>query len=308
MSVAAVESLEARAMLAAVPSSVGLEQIQQPQALVFVAQFGESRQQVIAVIDTGVDPRAIPADRLWQNPGEVAGDGLDNDGNGYVDDVSGWNFGSGTNDTRDINGHGSKVASEILLIDPSAMILPVKLGDGPFSSDSLYRAVMYVEAFSRRGEPVVAANMSVGGGAYDYRLASFFTTSDIVWVAAAGNENRKLSESSTFWPASYNGVLSVAANVSGKPTRASYSNYGGVDVSAPGSWTVTSNRGRPVGFAGTSAAAPAVAGVVSLVARVDPDKADIVAAITDTATPNGYTRSGLVDAFGAVTTAYARAA
>lgn len=308
MSVAAVESLEARALLAAVPSSVGLEQIQQPQALAFVAQFGASRMQVIAVIDTGLDPRAIPADRLWQNPGEVAGDGIDNDGNGYVDDVSGWNFGSGTNDTRDINGHGSKVASLILTVDPGAYILPVKLGDGVYSSESLYRAVTYVEAFSRRGENIVAANMSIGGGAYDKRLQSFFTTSDVVWVAAAGNENRKLDQYSRFWPASYDGVLSVAANVSGKPTRASYSNFGGVDVSAPGSWTVNNTRGKPVGFAGTSAAAPSVTGVVSLVARVDSDKADIVAAIMDTARPNGFTRRGLVDAFSAVTYAQARAA
>ena len=85
---------------------------------------------VVAVLDTGVDRNhADLAGNIWTNAGEIANDGLDNDGNGYVDDVYGWNFANGNNNTLDVNGHGSHVAGTI-----AAGNNGFTLGDASFSS------------------------------------------------------------------------------------------------------------------------------------------------------------------------------
>lgn len=298
----AVEHLETRALL----SAAALAQIRQPEAAAFVLQVGSSRQQVVAVLDTGLGLRSIPAANLWINPGEVARDGLDNDGNGFVDDVSGWNFSLNTADVTDRQGHGSRVASEIVLIDPQVLILPVKLGDGAWGGREIRDAISYVEAFARAGVPIVAGNMSFGGGAYDPAMAGLLDAASVIWVASAGNYGTRLSPEQRYYPAHYSNVISVAANVTGSDSRAGYSNWGQVTVSAPGKWTVKNSRGAATGFTGTSAAAPAVTGIVSLVARVDHDADDVLSAILDTARPNSFTRHGLVDALAAVHLAHAR--
>jgi subtilisin family serine protease len=125
---------------------------------------------VVAVIDTGSDP-AHPdlAANLWQNPGEIAGNFLDDDGNGFVDDVRGWDFVNGDSDPSDGHGHGTHVAGTIAAVAGNgtgvagvawrAKVLPLKgLGDDGFgSSDHLAEAIVYA---AENGARVV--NMSWG--------------------------------------------------------------------------------------------------------------------------------------------------
>ena len=308
--VAAVEQLEPRAMLAATATQTALEQIQATGAVAFLATVGGStRQQVIAVLDTGVTASSLPAGSLWVNPREVPGDGIDNDGNGFKDDVSGWDFASGDNDPTDQHGHGTKVAGVILAVDPQVKILPIRLGDASITDSNMLAGIRYVEELRNSGVQIVAANMSFGGGAYNSSIADLIAKSRVVYVGAGGNQSRLVDGvSSFFYPASYQHVASVAANTTGSTARASYSNYGnGLQFNSAGNWLVKGMNGRLVTFAGTSAAAPSVAGSVSLAwrANVVATRAQVIAAFQQTATASGFTQWGLVDVNGAARNLYA---
>lgn len=220
---------------------------------------------VVAVIDTGVD-RTHPSlsNLIYTNPGEIAGDGIDNDANGYVDDVHGWDFYHKDNDAgggAGADAHGTKVAGRVVQGSggQGISILPLQIGSGgdlPLST--IIEAIDYAVA---QGARVI--NMSFGTDSLLRTLTEAIqraAAKGVLLVASAGNSGLMTPN----YPAAYPGVVSVAAsNNAGRKTW--WSSYGGtVDFTAPGENVTTTNWGGGTASAsGTSFSAPFVAGVLA---------------------------------------------
>lgn len=282
--------------------------ITNPTAGIHLPQAWDSEQgdpgSVIAIIDTGIDwshPDLGP--NMWQNPGETYGNGIDDDGNGYVDDRYGWDCGANDNDPRpesyleggvDVGFHGSHCAGIAAAATDNAvgvagagwdcrlMALKVVGGGNPFSVAAITMAFDYAIT---EGADVISMSFggTIGDMGFMQALVDDATAAGIVCVAAAGNNNT----SEMMYPAALNHVISVAATNSANQ-RASFSTYGSwVDVAAPGEqiWsTIMTNYSldfltellfmllygydgvNPYMYSdGTSMACPLVAGVVGLV-------------------------------------------
>jgi subtilisin family serine protease len=228
---------------------------------------------VIAAVDSGIDlyhSDLIP--KLWVNPGEIPGNGLDDDNNGYVDDVQGWNFVSGSNDVYDGNGHGTQVAGIIAAATNDSVgiaglcwncrLMPVRVmaDSGASNYSDIAAGVVYATA---KGARII--NLSLGGYSDSHTLRDAINAAvaqGIVIVGGAGNDN----VATPFYPAAYSNVLAVAGTTSGD-TRAGYSNYGAwVDVAAPGVEITTTFLGGDWGpGSGTSVAAPFASGLAGLI-------------------------------------------
>ena len=237
--------------------------------------LGTATSIVTAVIDTGVDyTHPDLASNIWTNTDEVAGNGIDDDGNGFVDDVRGWDFVNNDSDPMDDNGHGTHVAGTIGAVGNNgigvtgvawtASIMPLKFLDQS-GSGSLSDAIKAIQYARVNGAKII--NASWGGGGFSSALQSAisqFITSGGLFVAAAGNEatNKDVTPS---YPANYQGVISVGASTR-TDTRASFSNYGtSVDVFAPGQSILSTLPGNRYGsLSGTSMATPQVAGALAL--------------------------------------------
>jgi subtilisin family serine protease len=236
-----------------------------------------SSSVVVAVIDTGTDINHPDIkDRIWKNPGEIAGDGIDNDNNGYVDDVNGWDFYNVDNsvyDSYDGDEHGTHVSGTIagtsntigvIGVAPNVKIMPLKfLGPfGGYTSDAIL-AVNYAKA-----KGVKITNNSWGGGSFSQALMDAIKNSNSVFIAAAGNDGLN-NDTTPSYPASYElpNILSVAA-INNQGNLADFSNYGvaGVDVAAPGESILSTVPGNSYEyFNGTSMATPHVSGVAALI-------------------------------------------
>jgi subtilisin family serine protease len=261
---------------------------------------------VIAIVDTGVDwSHPDLAAKCWINQGEIPGNGIDDDGNGFIDDVRGWDCGNQDADARpdpyyemglDVGWHGTHCAGiaaaatnngiGIAGAAPGCLVMPLKVTNAAseFTDAAITTAFIYAIT---SGADVISMSF---GGPGDGGAAAFFQdlvdqalAAGIVCVAAAGNNN----DASLMYPAACTGVISVGAtDASGQ--RASYSTYGHwVTVNAPGSqiWaTIQTNYSwdlltqwlymllyswdgsNPYMYAdGTSMACPLVAGVCGLV-------------------------------------------
>ncbi len=243
--------------------------------------------QVVAVLDTGIQySHPDLQGNMWTNPGEVPGDGVDNDGNGVVDDVYGFNAVSGATapgDPRDDHGHGTHCAGTIGAVGNNGVGVAgichrIKLMAVKFltssGSGSLYdavRALQYVTAAKQRGVNVVLSSNSWSGTAYYsalYAAVADAQAAGILAVAAAGNDNVNIDIQPRY-PAAFalDNVITVAA-IDSNGNRASFSNYGAtsVDIAAPGvSILSTFPTSSYSSLSGTSMATPLISGVVALV-------------------------------------------
>ncbi len=249
------------------------------------SQTTGSEDVIVAVIDTGVDySHPDLAANMWINPGEIPDNNLDDDLNGYVDDVHGWNFstfdmllGLEENDPMDYNGHGTHCAGVIGAVGNNAegvagvnwnvKIMPISflgmLGMG-FTSD----AILALEYAWQNGARV--SNNSWGGGAYSQALRDAIEMAGMnghLFVAAAGNSGTD-NDSVPHYPSSYDSsfVVAVAATDS-HDQLADFSCFGAesVDLAAPGVDVLSTLPNRQYGtLSGTSMATPFVTGAAAL--------------------------------------------
>lgn len=235
-----------------------------------VSSASESRDIVIAIIDTGVDiQHPLLKDHLWMNPGEK-NNGSDNDGNGYAADLHGWNFSSNNGDISDNHGHGTHVAGIILQKARSARVkfMILKYYDPDKSGEeNLLNTVKAIRYATRMKADII--NYSGGGDTRSPLEEAAIRDAQkqgIIFVAAAGNEGRN-TDRLGYYPAGYrlNNIISVAAMDARKRLLAS-SNYGAqsVDIVAPGSHILSSLPGGRYGYmSGTSQATAWVTGLIA---------------------------------------------
>lgn len=260
-----------------------------------------SSSVIIADIDTGIDyTHPDLAANIWHNPGEISGNGLDDDGNGFVDDVIGWDFGEQDNNPYDdVVGHGTMTAGVIGAVGNNGIgiagiawnvrILPLKIADqyGNLTLAGIVGAHDYATMMIGRGTNIVASNNSYGGfGSAFYKDApkgfdaekdaiQRFVDSGATFVAAAGNSAFDNDNPDfTAFPASYNipGVITVAAT-DNNDGLASFSDWGAetVDLGAPGVSVLTTVVGGGYQYVnGTSFSSPTVAGAVALIKTLHP--------------------------------------
>ncbi len=259
-----------------VGSQWGLAAINAPQGWNAASGTG---QTIVAVVDTGVDlTHPDLKANLWRNPGEVAGNGRDDDGNGYVDDVHGWDFAGNDADPSDERGHGTHVAGIIGAAGNNGVggsgvawktrIMSLKMFDAAGNGSTLGGAKA-IDYAVRNGAKVI--NCSWGGTGADAELDAAIArarTAGVIVVTSAGNDGKN-NDTAPQYPASYartlDNTVSVAATT--KTGLAGWSNYGTatVAVAAPGDNIVsTAKGGGTTAKSGTSMAAPFVSGALAV--------------------------------------------
>ncbi|MEM7667771.1 MAG: S8 family serine peptidase [Pseudomonadota bacterium] len=247
---------------------------------------------VVAVIDTGIDlDHPDLDDNLWVNPGEIAGNGIDDDGNGYVDDVHGYDFGGnsindlndGDSDVSDTDGHGTHVAGIIAAegnngigitgVAYEAELMVLRVGSDNSSSLSGFAILEAIEYAAAMGARI--SNNSYGPlGAFHRSVIEAAGEAGHLFIYAAGNDGRDqdpLNPANTIY--GLDNVVAVAAT-SLDDTLASFSNFGGetVDLAAPGHYIPSTYLNGGYAFlSGTSMAAPHVAGAAALALSLNPD-------------------------------------
>jgi subtilisin family serine protease len=271
-----------------------------------------SRDVIVGVIDTGIDgghPDLAP--NMWTNPAEIAGNGIDDDGNGFVDDTRGWDFYADDADPSDVQGHGTHCAGTIgaagdNLTGVAGVNWEVSLvslrflgdGGGGTTSDAI-DAVNYA-----CGLGITLTSNSWGGGGYSSTLEQAIRNAGNagqLFIAAAGNDATN-NDFVPHYPSSYplENVIAVASTTR-TDALSSFSCYGAlsVDLAAPGSDILSTTMGGTYGTkSGTSMATPHVAGTAALLYAISPGRShvDIKNVLLQTADPlpvlNGICVSG----------------
>ena len=302
------------------------------------SQFSNGRPVTIAIVDTGIDITHPDLQGIiYTNTAEIPGDRIDNDANGYIDDVNGWNFVDKNNDVTDYessseeNDHGTHCAGIIgagvnstgiagVASNTNVKILPVKVLGGKDGYGSTVDIVAGIKYAQKMGAQI--CNLSLGyeatknNSSVDSILKKTISESNMVFVIASGNGDRNYNginnDITPTYPASYdcNNIISVA-NLTPTGTLNSSSNYGlkSVDIAAPGTCiysTITEN-GYDY-FTGTSMSAPMVAGGLAEIYSYYTDVTMLQASkiLLETAKPvsalsGKISTGGMLDIYGALT-------
>lgn len=280
---------------------------------------------IVAVLDTGIDVEHPElADQVWVNPGEIPDNGVDDDYNGYIDDVSGFDFlhhDGSVFDASDQDIHGTHVAGIIAAeannwrgiagVAPGVKVMALKFigPEGGNVSDAI-EAIEYARSQGAR-----ISNASWGGSEYSQALYDAIVESGMLFVAACGNSGAD-AELNPEYPAAFdcNNIISVAA-LNNRGNLPSWSNYGveTVDLAAPGVGIISILELIPgstilYGYiSGTSQAAPFVSGVAALVYSENPglSPVQVKTKIMEGVKPlpvlqNKTVSGGMLDAYGAL--------
>lgn len=248
--------------------------------------FVKKKTVTVAIIDTGADvEHPLLQNQIWQNPGEMgldnqghdkASNNLDDDQNGFIDDVSGWDFVSLQKNTADNHGHGTHIAGIVHMVAPDAKLMILKYFDPRIKgTDTLQTLIQAIEYAIQNKADII--NFSGGGTAFSSLEKAAIHQAElagILVIAASGNEGQN-ADLHPFYPASYGlqNILSVTAHNPQNLTLQS-SNYGtrNVMISAPGQ-EITSllPRGGMGEMTGTSQATAFVTGAAALLRAQRPD-------------------------------------
>ncbi len=260
-----------------------------PEAYELLSSRQPTRPVTVAIIDTGVDiSHPALANRIWHNENEIPDNGIDDDANGYIDDVFGWDFYHNDNtvchyelsalgrlsaDPMDNDNHGTHCAGIIaasqgvygVASGVDVRILPLKIHGGEKNSGSVADAVKAIKYAEAAGADI--CNMSWGTTIYSEALETVMRESHMLFVVAAGNSGSN-NNSAPLYPSSYllDNMISVAY-VTQSGVLASDSNYGvsTVDIAAPGQDIYSTIVGGGYHYlSGTSMAAPVVSGICAL--------------------------------------------
>lgn len=281
-----------------------------------------SKNMIVAIIDTGIDfSHPDLAENLWTNMKELNGKkGIDDDGNGIIDDIHGYNTIREDGDADDDQGHGSHCAGTIgakgnnnlgvsgINWNVSLMAIKFLNADGSGDANDSIKGIDYAIKMGAK----VLSN-SWGGYGYSKALAEVIQRAQkagVLFIAAAGNDGRN-NEKEPFYPASYNieNIISVAA-IDNRGRLANFSNYGlkTVDLAAPGVNITSTTGGSYDSFSGTSMATPHVAGGAALVWSREPQltAVDVKARLLKTVRPLSSLKGkvatgGMLDVYSAMT-------
>ncbi len=268
--------------------------IDAPQA--WEKTVGSRQGPIIAVLDTGAElTHPDLKANLWVNAGEIPGNGKDDDGNGVIDDVHGYNAYDDTGDPTDGHYHGTHCAGTVgavgnngvgvVGVNWQAQLMPIKIFNDSKNPRTKRSAILRGISYATRNGARVTSN-SWGGGRASRSVEKAFASSNAFHVMAAGNDSRNNDEKPQY-PANYDLANSVSvASHDSAGYLSTFSNYGNatVDLAAPGSSILSTIPGGDYRWlSGTTMATPHVRGVAGLLLTAHPemDNASLKAALLE---------------------------